>query len=411
MTRLAVLGGSSISTPGLVLALRGVPLKEDVNLVLYGRSEDKLTVVTRACKAAARGSRLTIDSTTSLPTCLEEVDIILNQVRIGGLEARRFDENFPPELGLIGEETMGAGGFSNALRTIPAVLGMCEVVQRYAPNATLVNLTNPASLVHQALERYTNLRVVSVCDIPVKLAGWVRQALDCRNGPLELEYLGMNHVGWVTSARVRPTGSQDRLHDVLNKWETISGVPFDAEWVRSLGVIPSPYLRYLYQPDRHTSSSGARTRADALLDVEAYAVDAYRSLAGGAGPEDVTRILAKRSPHWYSEIIAPLLVALRETSSQRLIVQTTNNGRIPWLPAHCVIEIPSCVSRSGVDPEGPPEIPRDCQALLVQNAAYEELAVEAIVEGDRGMATRALTVNPLVGSVDAARAVLDAVWV
>ena len=409
MTRLAVLGGSSVSTPGLVLALRALSPEEEVDLVLYGRSEDKLAVVSQACRAAANGSHVTIETTVNLAQCLEGADLILNQVRIGGLEARRFDERFPLELGLIGEETMGAGGFSNAVRTIPAVLALCEAVRCHAPNAVLVNLTNPASLVHQAIEQHAGLTVISVCDIPVTLAAWVHQALSAPAGAIEIDYLGMNHVGWATAARDRRTGFRDRLGDVLEKWDQIPGVPFDGEWVRTLGVIPSPYLRYVYQRDRHAAKPVERTRADELLRVEEDTVSAYRGLPEEAGPEDVARVLKQRSPHWYAEIIAPLLAALRGANPQRMIVQTTNNGRVPWLPVHCVIEIPALVSRSGVEPAEPPAIPPDCQALLMQNAAYEDLAVEAIVRRDRGKAVRALAINPLVGTIDSARAVVDAV--
>src|SRR5947209_7557844 len=95
MTRLTVLGGSSVSTPGLVLALRELPLEEGIDVVLHGRSEDKLAAVARACRVAAAGSEVGIESSTDLGRALEGADLILNQVRVGGLAARRFDEHFP----------------------------------------------------------------------------------------------------------------------------------------------------------------------------------------------------------------------------------------------------------------------------------------------------------------------------
>lgn len=411
MPRLAVLGGSSVSTPALALALRDVPLQDQLQLVLHGRSQEKLDLVARACRLVATDTPLTVEHSTDLPWCLDGADLILNQVRVGGLEGRGFDEQFPPRLGLIGEETLGAGGFSNALRTIPVILETCRVIQRCAPKAVIINLTNPASLVAQAMCRYAGLTVVSACDVPVTLTGWIHELLDAPAGCVEVDYLGTNHIGWATAARDQRLGGRNRLDEALERVDRLRNFPFDPAWVRILGVLPGSYLRYYYYRDRLVATTASsRTRANELMDLESEILEAYRGLSDESTPREVASAIAKRGPHWYDEIIVPLIGALVSTAPQRLIVQVANCGRVPDLSDHSIIEIPARVAAGGIQPERPISLPPECQMLLVQNAVYEELVVESIVEHDRGKAIRALVANPLVGTVDKANAVIDLLW-
>ncbi|MDX6543728.1 MAG: 6-phospho-beta-glucosidase [Gaiellaceae bacterium] len=391
--RLVVLGGSSVSTPGLALALRALPEDARFDLVLHGRSQEKLDAVGRACEAVLGP----VERHSDLAAALRGADLVLNQVRVGGLEARRFDETFPRELGLVAEETLGAGGFANARRTIPVVLELARAVERHAPQATLVNLTNPASLVHQALVRETRVRAISVCDVPVTLERSVYELAGARPGTLRVDYYGTNHIGWVTAAC--DERGHDRLPDVLARL---------GNGDRASGVLPGPYLRYLYEPERFAAANG-KTRAAELLDVEAEMLAEYAALSEGAGPEDVERVVSRRAPHWYEEIVVPVLVGCVSPERRRVVVQTANGDLDPALPPAQTVELPVELSRAGLTPERPAPLPRDCRALLEENAAYEGLAVEAIVEDDRDKARRALALNPLVGGAKA-DAVLEAAW-
>ncbi len=404
--RLVVLGGSSVSTPGLALALRDVASEQGLTLVLHGRSPEKLEVVAQACGHALRDVG-TVFSELDLRAALDGADLVLNQVRVGGLQARQFDESFPRLLGLVAEETLGAGGFANALRTIPVVLELAEELEVAAPAAVLVNLTNPASLVQQALARRTAVKSISVCDIPVALARLVHELLRAEPDTLEVDYFGTNHVGWVTAAR-DPSGA-DRLGEAIEHLGTVGSYPLDASFVKTLGVLPGPYLRYLYHPDRYASANG-RTRAEDLLDVESVMLAEYAALPPDATADDVKRVVARRQPHWYDEIVVPVVEALLSDVPRRLVVQVTNEGHAPGLPDRQTIELPTAISRAAIEPMTASRLPRNCQAVLEQNAAYEELAVEAILDHDRSKALRALALNPLIGTIDNAAAVGDVVW-
>jgi 6-phospho-beta-glucosidase len=403
--RVVVLGGSSVATPGLALALRGLAAERRLTLVLHGRSPEKLGAAARAARIALRGEA-PVEHETELARALEGADVVLNQVRVGGLEGRRDDESFPRELGLVGEETLGAGGFANALRTLPVVLELAEAIARHAPGAVVVNLTNPASLVQQALALHSPLRALSVCDVPVTLAGWVHELVGEPPGSLRLEYFGTNHLGWATAAR--DASGADRLPEALERLETLEAYPVDAALAHALGVLPGPYLRYVYEPDRYAGGNGL-PRAARLLEVEQTMLAEYAALHEDATPEDVARIVAHREPHWYEEIVVPVIAACLGQAT-RLVVQVTNEDNDPRLPAQQAIEVAARVEGAELEVEAPPELPPDCRAVLEENAAYEQLAVEAIVERDRGKALRALVLNPLVGSVTKAAGVLEQVW-
>lgn len=221
--RLSVIGGSSVSTPELVvawLAAAGEAASEGrllpaLDLVLQGQTPTKLEAVAAACRglvdrarseAAAPGAPtlpadVAVRTTTSLDQALEGADFVLNQVRVGGFAARAQDERFPRELGLIGEETLGAGGFANALRTIPVVLDQARAMERLCPGALLVILANPASLVQHAVARYTRVPTVGVCDMPALLQESAAKALNLPCSELDVSYVGMHHLGWITSVK------------------------------------------------------------------------------------------------------------------------------------------------------------------------------------------------------------------
>lgn len=205
MPVIAVLGGSGAATPELAASLREAGV-DGIELRLVGRDAAKLDIVAAAAAALA-GPRIRVTRATRVAAGVAGAAIIVNQVRVGGLRARLFDESFPIELGVPGEETLGAGGFANALRTVPVVLDLMRDVQRETPGAWVVNLTNPAGIVHQALGRATSLKAITVCDSPVTLAEGVGGGTGAT-----VDYLGLNHAGFLTGVC---TAQGDPLADAV----------------------------------------------------------------------------------------------------------------------------------------------------------------------------------------------------
>jgi len=406
-TRLVVWGGSSLAMPEFVDVLRKSLLPDEaLQVVLVGRSADKLRLVGGLCRKLAQAAQadLQVTYSTDMPSALQGADYILCQVRPGGLQGRALDESFPRALGIPGEETVGPGGFSAALRTIPIVLDYCRLAEQICPQAMILNLTNPSSYVQYAVQRYSSMAVLGICDAPVSLMQAVAQAVELPYAELEFDYLGMHHAGWVTGVRHK---GRDVLPLLMQRAERLPKLEIDPQLIRTIGAVPSPYYRYYFHPDRMLAKTvGRATRAEELLQAQAGLEAAYARPDAAQRPD----IYARRGAAWYRLVVAPLLLSLMRDARQPLIVNVRNGQTIPWLPADGIIEVPCLVGASGAHPLTVGPAPLDVMAFLQQNCAYEMLAVQAIVECSYDLALRALRLNPLVRNVEQARAVLERVW-
>jgi 6-phospho-beta-glucosidase len=406
-TRLVVWGGSAIATPELIDALRkGLLPCEALEVVLVGRTADKLKLVGDLCCRMAESSQsdLHVSYTTDGEAALHGADYILSQVRVGGLEGRAFDESFPREMGLPGEETVGPGGFSNALRTIPVALELCESAKRLAPDALILNLTNPSSLVQYAVRRYSGMRTLGICDAPVSLTQMITRALDLPYAELEFDYVGMHHAGWVTGVRHR---GRDLMPLLLERAERLSKLEVDPQLVRGIGAVPCSYFRYYFHPDHMLAKTiGRQTRAQELMAIQAT----MQELFAQPDAHEHAEVYGRRGANWYKLIVVPVLLSLMRDSHQTFIVNTDNQGTIAWLPPEAIIEVPCVVGASGAHPLTVGPVPLDVQAFLVRNCAYEMLAVQAIVERSYDGALRALLLNPMIRDLTQAQAVLERVW-
>jgi 6-phospho-beta-glucosidase len=411
--KVVVLGGSGVATPELAEAIVGHSERtRRLDLVLVGRHAEKLGKVAEVARMVAGDDPLlTISETSDIAAALTGAHYVINQIRVGGLEARAFDETFPMELGLPGEETVGPGGFANASRTIPVVLEYARMVERICPGATLLTFVNPSSLVQYAVSRYTNVKVIGLCDSPVTLIGNIARALEAPTDELVVDYVGMHHFGWVTGVWWR---GRDVLPSLLERAAEVNR-DVDPRIVQAIGAIPGAYLNYVFHPDRMLArKQGKRARAEELLELQDEILgDFEQSLATGEAPT----VLARRKARWYQAIIAPVLLALVETTygqaqhhAYRFIVNVVNGATVPWLPAEAIVELPTLLESGRVRPLVPGTVPPDVRALIQANCAYEMLAGQAIVERDRDKALRALLINPMITTYDQAAAVLERAW-
>jgi 6-phospho-beta-glucosidase len=395
VTRVAVLGGSAVSTPQLAAALDAAGVR-GIELALAGRSAAKLALVAAATRTAG-GGRVEVTEHTDVAPAVEGAEIVLSQVRVGGLDGRAFDESFSRDLGIPGEETVGPGGFSSAWRTLPIVRALAREVFSASPGALVLNLTNPASMVHRVTEE-VGLRVVTLCDAPLVLARKLAAVIGEEARP---RYAGMNHCGWITGLEA---GGRDVLDEAVAhapEVERLTGV--DAGVVTRLRLVPNPYLRYLYHPDRQLAAQLEQEapRARELAALEREALEDY---ADGAGPAAAAR---RRPAPWYSECVVPLVRSVVDDVPVRTIVDVRNQDLLPYLPPSTTVEVAADVRGGDVVPLPPDPLPDDARAILEQVAAYDELAVDAILAADRPGCVRALATHPLVPSTDVAAELVD----
>ena len=404
--KLAVLGGSSVASPGLVRALAERSDRPSLEIILHGRTEAKLERVAALGARLARraGVPLTVRHTTDLQRGLEGADYVLNQIRVGGYQARAYDESFPHLFGLPGEETFGPGGMNNALRTIPVTLEACGTLEQVAPGALLINLTNPSSFIQYAVAKYSRVAVVGVCDSPIGLRRGIALLLGASPEEIWAGYVGMHHFGWVTEVRWR---GRDVMPEVLARLENYPGLPVDADLVRAMGAIPTSYFKYYYHPERMLlKQRGQKTRAEQLLELEAQILADYENEQLDRLPDS----LEARGAHWYDDIVVPVLLAHLNDSRAVFTLNVANGAAVPWLPPEAIVEVPTVVTRHGFHPLQPPAAPPDLQAMVRTNAAFEMLWVEAVVEKSYAKALRAMMLNHLVQNLDQARAILKEIW-
>lgn len=411
---LAILGGSSVATPELCQALLnwpgGVARRPHLRLTLLGRSAAKLEQVRAICARMLAGATMEVTATTDWHAGLAGADVILNQMRVGGLEARAFDETFPHMLNLPGEETIGPGGFANALRTIPAVLEVMQIAGEVAPQALVLNLTNPAGMVQHAVTCYTKMRMLSLCDSPITLGEDIAKLLARPRSLLEIDYLGMNHLGWALAVREQ---QHELLDQILAKAEMLTHLGVEADYIQATRAIPLPYVRYYLSPERILAQQRSKApRAQQLLALEQELLHAYSQDLDKPADRQVGASVTRRGALWYRTIVVPVLDAFWQDQGSRWIVNVTNGSLVPWLPAETVIEAPARIDRQGAHPLPVPAhlLSPDLRSLLFDLAAYEELAVSAIVEKNAAQALQALVAHPLIRSLDTARRVLDMVW-
>jgi 6-phospho-beta-glucosidase len=392
--KIAILGGSGIATPQLIDELAG-RLGPDLSACLIGRSHDKLQIV--AAAAARRNPGVRIVTASSVADGVRGADLVLNQVRVGGLDGRAWDEKAPTEFGMIGEETVGAGGFALGYRTLPVVRAMARAVSEVAPDAWFVNLTNPAGLVLSALAAETSLRAISLCDIPVSMTLAIGRIMPA----VRPHFFGTNHASAVVAAE--DAGGRDRLPELAGQ---AAGDGPAAEWARRAGVVASPYLRYYLDPSLRPAAPAVRSRADDLLSLQAAVLDRYR--AGDAASGDAA--VAERNPHWYAEVVAPVIATLLGGSEpRRFVVQLPNNGLVPFLRPSAAVEVTAEVGSDGVRPLPVPDIPAELKVLTLQLTEADELTRRASLSADPELAVRALALNPLVPDERSARSFWQAV--
>jgi len=396
--RIVILGGSASATPELADALvawpGGIERRPDLEVVLHARSANRLDVVATEMRRridGQEGAAIRVATETEISTALDGADVVVNAVRIGGLGARVFDESYPQRHGLPGEETMGPGGFANALRTVPVAVQLWSEVARVAPEALLINLTNPSGIVVAAAERELGLRIFSVCDSPVTLCDAIAERLGQPIDDVRRRYLGMNHVGWWVPHEVS---------ELEVTMDLVTGQEPDA--IRAQAAIGAPYVRYYVHPDRILAKQleAGETRAQQLQRLEAELLSGYA---------DGSSNLPQRGAVWYGKAILPLVDAWFNGSRHVLTLGLRNDGRVPGLPDDVITEGPARIAQPGrLETLASPSLPPLPASMLARHAAFESMTVEACATGamqeDR---VRALMANPMVPSYDVAVALVD----
>lgn len=406
--KLAVVGGGSTYTPELIdgfARLRAsLPIEE---LTLVDPAAERLALVGGPARRIfhRQGHPGRITTTSDLDAGVAGADAVLLQLRIGGQAARDQDETWPLECGCVGQETTGAGGLAKALRTVPVVLDIAERVRRAAPDAWIIDFTNPVGIVTRALLTAGH-RAVGLCNVAIGFQRRFARLLDVTPEQVHLDHVGLNHLTWERGVRIGGPDGDDVLPGLLA--EHGDAIAADLRLPRPLldrlGVVPSYYLRYYYDHDEVVQELRTKpSRASEVAEMERRLLAMYGDPALDEKPE----LLGRRGGAFYSEAAVALASSLLRDSGDVQVVNTFNDGTLPFLPDDAVIEVPATVGAAGAVPLPVPPLDPLYGGLVAGVTAYEDLALDAALRGGRDRVFRALLSHPLVGQYAQAEALTD----
>jgi len=421
--KLAVIGGASVRTPLLVRGLCGSDLAID-EVALYDSDQERLPVI--AALAREYAGAAAVNPHASLAGAVDGADFVFTSIRAGGIEARARDEAAALARGLVGQETVGPAGFAMAMRNIPPLLACAREVERRAPQAWVLNFSNPVGIVTQALRNETAARVIGICDTPTELFARAAHALGLPAEECDFDYFGLNHLGWLREVRHRGLGQLHKLWADPARLASVYRHPlFETDALARLRLLPSEYVFYYDRPAvavanmrRAGSSRGEVIRRlnadlfDTLADGRGPKRQAYedylarrdggymQSESGGAAPAP-TPLAAGATG--YDRIAVDLVRAVHRNDGTVLPLSVSNRGNIPDLEDDDVVEVTCRVDANGPRPLHVGRAPESVRGLLLRVKEYERLTARAAISRDPVAVRKALASNPLVPSPEAAR--------
>src|SRR5215471_3457482 len=459
--KLAILGGGGVRIPLFVRGVLSRPGASFGEICLFEPDQGRRETIGRLSVevAAALGHRGVVRVTADVEDAFTGADFVFSAIRVGGDQGRLIDEEVALRRGLVGQETTGPGGCAMALRTIPVVLSYGETLARCAPGAVLINFTNPAGLITQAVSLHAAVRAVGVCDTPSGALAHLTEFLGADRHSVAFSYAGLNHLGWISSFAV---AGREKIGTLLERYEELQRfdqhfAAFDAGFVRRLGAIPTEYDYYYYEPRRYVAAvaqAGASRGADVLRLNSGLLTDVAKAFSAGdvhdAWHAYITQMGIRRAsymrtdmagesmpvpapaangpapgtsqdadgldpasggagirPGGYEGVALQVIAALTDRKPGAVIVNTRNGACLPFLDPDDVVEVPAHIDGGGIAPLAAGELPRSARGLVTQVKEYEREVVHAAVTGDAERAVLALALHLLVPGVTVAREMIS----
>jgi len=357
--KVVVIGGGSSYTPelieGFILNYATFPVTEIV-LVDIPEGRNKLAIVGQLAIRMIEKSGLPIklDLTLDRRSVLAEADFVTTQMRVGRLEARGWDESIPLKYNMIGQETTGAGGMMKALRTIPVLLEICKDMEELCPEAWLLNFTNPAGMVTEAIHKHSRIKSIGLCNSPIAAYKWLSALYQVPVDSIRCEFAGLNHLHWISSITVN---GESKLDELLNDQDGYSAknVPqyaWNGSLLRSLRAIPSYYLKYFYLQreilaEQQAAAAKGETRAETVQRLEDELFEIYKDPNLSEKPKQ----LEQRGGAYYSEAAVKLMNSLYNDSGDTQTLNVPNQGVLDFLPDDACIEVNCIVTKEGPIPQ------------------------------------------------------------
>ncbi|HGK4673645.1 TPA: 6-phospho-beta-glucosidase [Kluyvera georgiana] len=407
--KLVVIGAGSSYTPELIEGVIKNHAQLPVSHIAFVDVEmgkEKMNIIFQLTQRMLAKAGLAIDVTQTLErkTALQDADFVVTQLRVGGIDARIVDEKLPKSYGFIGQETNGAGGMFKALRTIPVIIDIANEMHDICPNAWLINFTNPASMVTEAVLKYSrNRRVIGLCNGPINMTHQVAALLNASVDDLYVEFQGANHMNFIT--KILHNG-EDRTREVIAlinaadvdtlSFKNVSNEQFNKELLAATHLIPSSYLKYYLKTTEMLAEQAAAelSRGEVVKNIEAELFKKYSDVSLEEKPKE----LEARGGALYSTAALNVIRAIYLDDKSIQTVNVRNDGAITNLPTDAVVEVNCVLTRNGPMPICTGEIPSPAKGIVAMMKDYEAQIVKAAATGDYQALIAGFIFNPLCSS-------------
>ncbi len=420
--KIVTIGGGSSYTPelveGFIKRYAHLPVKE-LWLVDIEAGREKLETVGALAKRMVKkaGVPMKIILSYDRREALKDADFVTTQMRIGRLPARVLDERIPLSHGMIGQETNGAGGMFKAFRTIPVILDIVKDIEELCPDAWLINFTNPAGMVTEAILRYTNFKkAIGLCNVPVNMVAGFAKMLNVDESQVTMQIQGVNHFIFATDVFVDGVSRFDellnqyahlKLEDTIQMKNFVS-LPYSPSFIKGLNAIPCPYHNYYFftkeqlEEELEQFKTGT-VRGEVVSKTEEELFELYSHEELQEKPEQ----LAMRGGAKYSDAACNLIASIYTNKGDIQYVDVRNNGAIADLPMDSAVEVACRITANGPQPIATGALKLPISGYVQMMKTFERLVIEAAIKGDRDLAVTALNMNPLCPSDEIANTVID----
>ena len=426
-----IAGGGSTFTPGIILMLlenlEQFPLRK---IKFYDNDGPRQQVIADACEILLKEKAPEVEfyATTNPEEAFTDVDFVMAHIRVGKYAMREQDEKIPLKYGVVGQETCGPGGIAYGMRSIGGVLELIDFMEKYSPDAWMLNYSNPAAIVAEAcrLLRPTS-KVLNICDMPIGIEERMAKGLGLNSRKeMKVRYYGLNHFGWWTDIRdldgnnLMPflkahvakygyapapemtTDMNDSQH-VDDSWKQTFAVAKDV-YALDPETLPNTYLKYyLYGPEEVSHSNPDYTRANMVMDGrEKWVFSECQKIADNGHSQGTGLEIDEHASY-----IVDLARAIAYNTGERMLLIVENQGAIVNFEPTAMVEIPCIVGSQGPEPLQVGAIPTFQKGLMEQQVAVEKLVVQAWSEKSYQKLWQALTLSKTVPSGSVAKSILD----
>lgn len=420
-----IAGGGSTFTAGIVLMLldnlERFPIRK---LKLYDNDKERQDVVANACKIILKEKAPEIEfkATINPEEAFTDIDFVMAHIRVGKYAMRELDEKIPLKYDVVGQETCGPGGIAYGMRSIGGVIEILDYMEKYSPNAWMLNYSNPAAIVAEATRRLRpDSKILNICDMPVGLENRMAQIVGLKSlKDLYVRYYGLNHFGWWTDVRDKAGNDlMPKLKEHISKYGYVVSEEErksdEASWLETYEkakdvyaldpeTIPNTYLKYYLYPDFVVEHSNKNyTRANEVMDGrEKFVFSECRKIV-----KEGTFKNSKLEVEEHASFIVDLATAIAFNTKERMLLIVPNNGAIVNFDSTAMVEIPCLVGSTGPEPLSVGKIPQFQKGLMEEQVAVEKLVVDAWIEGSYLKLWQALTLSKIVPNATVAKKILD----